>query len=209
MVLYLKYNISGWKQMKKKELRKKAKELRDSIDMEQVARLSGIITGKVCNHPWFICSSTVFVYVSAGNEVKTTDIIETALKTGKRVCVPRVIPRVKMEAVPVNNIEQDLQKGFFDIMEPKPHLVPVSEEEIDLVIVPGLVFDRNGFRIGYGGGYYDKFLARIRGDCRTMGIAFAFQVVDRLPAEDHDMNVMAVVTENELIIPEKTGTWNR
>jgi len=189
--------------MTKKELRKKAKEIRDSISVELVNRLSGIINEKVCNHPWFVQSKTVFVYVSAGNEVKTTGIIEKALKTGKRVCVPRVIPRDKMEAVPIKNIEGDLQLGFFNIMEPKPHLSPVDEKEIDLVLVPGLVFDRKGFRIGYGGGYYDKFLSKISGDCRTMGIAYSFQVGDELPVEDHDMNVMAIVTESELIAPKE------
>lgn len=186
--------------MTKKEIRRKAKELRDSIDKETVIRLSEVIQNKVCNHPWFERSNTVFVYVSAGNEVRTFEIIEKAVNTGKRVCVPRVVPGVKMEAVPISNIDQDLQMGFFNIMEPKQHLLPVDEKEIDLVIVPGLVFDRNGYRIGYGGGYYDKYLARIAEHCRTIGIAFDFQVVNELPVEEHDMKVMAVITENDLII---------
>ncbi|NLX76996.1 MAG: 5-formyltetrahydrofolate cyclo-ligase [Clostridiaceae bacterium] len=191
--------------MTKKELRQKAREIRDSIDTDSVILLSGIIQDKVCNHPWFERSKTVFVYVSAGNEVRTNDIIEKAIRTGKRVCVPRVIPRVKMEAVPISNPENDLQTGFFGILEPKPHLRPVSEKETDLVIVPGLVFDLNGFRIGYGGGYYDKYLAQLPDTCKTIGIAFEFQVVDELPAEAHDRNVMAVITEKRVIMPGTQG----
>jgi len=186
--------------MTKKELRKKAKETRDLIKSEKIKILSGIIQDRVCSHPWFTDSNTVFTYVSTGNEVITKEIIENALKAGKRVCVPRVVPRVKMEAVPITNVDRDLSKGFFDIMEPKPHLRPVDENEIDLVIVPGLLFDRKGYRIGYGGGYYDMFLARVNGTCRTMGIAFDFQVVSELPVEEHDMRVMAVVTESGIIM---------
>ncbi|NLM10426.1 MAG: 5-formyltetrahydrofolate cyclo-ligase [Clostridiaceae bacterium] len=189
--------------MTKKELRQKAKELRDSINTESVIQLSDIIQNRVCNHPWFEHSETVFVYVSTGNEVRTSGIIEKAITMDKRVCVPRVIPRVKMEAVPITNVENDLQMGFFNIMEPKPHLLPIGEGDIDLVIVPGLLFDRNGFRIGYGGGYYDKYLAQLSDKCRTIGIAFESQIVNELPVEDHDMNVMAIITENRVIISKE------
>jgi len=185
--------------MTKKEIRKKAKEFRDSVRPEKIRILSGIIQDRVCSHPWFIDSKTVFTYVSMGNEAITKDIIDNAIKAGKRVCVPRVVPRVKMEAVPISNIENDLHPGFFNTMEPRPHLQPVDADEIDLVIVPGILFDRNGFRIGYGGGYYDRFLSRISGKCRTMGIAFDFQVTDEIPVDEHDMRVMAVVTESGII----------
>lgn len=185
--------------MTKKELRKKARELRDSLDREEVIRLSGIIQDMVCRHPWFAESSTVFTYVSTGNEVMTGDIIEKALKAGKRVCVPRVVPGVKMEVVPIKNLGHDLQPGFFNIMEPRPELPPVSEDQADLVIVPGLVFDRRGYRIGYGGGYYDRFLLKTANNCRIIGIAYDFQIVEKLPADEHDMRVMAVITERGII----------
>lgn len=185
--------------MTKKELRKKAKELRNSIAPEEVKRLSELIHKRLFEHPWFVNSNTIFVYVSTGNEVKTAEIIEKALNDGKTVCVPRVIPHVKMEAVPIDGLD-DLRTGFFNIMEPKPDLLPLSENKIDLVIVPGLLFDMHGFRVGYGGGYYDRFLARIPSDCRTLGLAFDFQVVDELPAEDHDMKIMAVITDKRVIV---------
>lgn len=187
--------------MTKNELRKKAKKLRESIGIQNVTRLSDIIQDRVCNHLWFEQSKTIFVYVSTGKEVRTTEIIRKAIEKGKKVCVPRVMPRITMEAVPINNIEDDLRLGFYNIMEPKPHLLSISEKKIDLVIVPGLVFDRKGFRIGYGGGYYDKYIAKLTAKCKTMGIAFESQIVDELSVEEHDMSVMAVITESEIIIP--------
>lgn len=188
--------------MTKKELRKKAIELRDSIEPEMAAQLSNIIQDRVINHPWFKESMTVFVYVSARSEVKTSGIIKKALESGKKVCVPRVIPRVRMEAVPVADLKEDLQMGYFNIMEPKPHLQPV-EEVPDLVIVPGLLFDRKGFRLGYGGGYYDKYLTRLKPDSRTIGIAYSLQITDELPVEEHDIRVMTVITDSEIIVSKE------
>ena len=195
--------------MTKKELRKLAKELRDSIEKEMVIQLSDIIQKRVCNHPWFEQSKNVFIYVSTGNEVRTNYIIEKAMKMGKRVCVPRVIPRVKMEAVPINNLNDDLQMGFFNIMEPKSNLQPINEKKIDLVIVPGLMFDRKGFRIGYGGGYYDKYIALLTPSCKTIGIAFEAQIADELPVDEHDMSVMTIITENDTIIPQGMDSGTR
>ncbi len=183
----------------KDEIRRKSKELRNLIDINIITKNSDIIQEKVLNHSWFEQSKTVFVYVSTGSEVRTSNIIRMALKKGKNVCVPRVIPGIKMEAVPISNIEKDLQLGFYNIMEPKPCLLPIKEEKIDLVIVPGLAFDRRGFRLGYGGGYYDKYLPLLSSTCKTIGVAFHSQIFEALPVDEHDKAVMMVITDREII----------
>jgi len=183
----------------KKFLRKKAIEERNSIDRKLVLENSNIITQRLVSHNWFLKSSTIFIYVSKDNEVKTHDVIKDAINRGKNVCVPRIVGKEKMEAVLIKNPDEDLEPGFFNIYEPKAHLAPFPEKDIDLVVVPGLLFDRKGYRVGYGGGYYDRFLSNIPDNCKTIGLAFSSQVVDRLPVDDYDRNVMLVITEKELI----------
>lgn len=183
----------------KKLLRKKAIEQRNSADRKLVLENSETIARRLISHPWYLQSSTIFIYVSKDNEVNTYSIIRDAVNKGKNVCVPRIAGKRTMEAVLINNPEEDLEKGFFDIYEPKGHLSPVSVNDIDLVVVPGLLFDRKGYRIGFGGGYYDMFLSNIPENCKTIGLAFSFQIVDSLPVAHYDRNVMMVLTEKELI----------
>lgn len=185
--------------MTKKELRRTAKEKRDALSPEQVSRFSADILQKLLAHPWYNQSHTIFTYVSMGNEVQTHKLIMKALDDGKRVCVPKVTPGEFMTAIRINSMTAELERGFFEVLEPINGLTAVSEREIDLVIVPGLLFDRKGYRIGYGGGYYDKYLNKITADCKTIGLTFSSQIVHSLPHEEHDMRVMLVLTEKEMI----------
>ncbi|NLN65998.1 MAG: 5-formyltetrahydrofolate cyclo-ligase [Clostridiaceae bacterium] len=182
--------------MNKKELRKIAKERRDQLTREQVVEYTEAILKKLLNHPWYLGCNTLFTYVSIGNEVGTHALIESAFSAGKRVCVPRVNPGEDMVAVPIRSIAVDLKMGFYNIPKPRKELQPVSEKLVDLVIVPGLLFDRDGYRIGYGGGYYDKYLQRLPASGRTIGLAFRTQIVDLLPREAYDQKVMHVITED-------------
>jgi len=183
----------------KKVLRKKAIAKRNSISPELISENSEIIARRLISHPWFLKCRTIFIYVSKDNEVNTHEIIRHAINLGKNVCVPRIAGKGKMEAVVIKNPDEDLELGFFNVYEPKSHLSPVPAGEIDLIIVPGLLFDRKGYRVGYGGGYYDMFLNNIPKDCKTIGLAFDFQIVDRLPADQYDRNVMLIITERELM----------
>lgn len=183
----------------KKNLREKAIALRDSVTPELISEKSEIIACGLFSHPWYLQSNTVFIYVSKDNEVKTSGIIKDILNKGKKVCVPRIVRKERMDAVLIKNPDEDLELGFFNVYEPKAHLVSASVKDIDLVIVPGLIFDRNGYRIGYGGGYYDMFLNNISHGCKTVGLAFGFQIADKLPIEEFDRKVMLIITENEMI----------
>lgn len=184
--------------MNKKELRENALHMRAGFTGDEVSAMSDEIIHKLLNHSWYRECSTLFTYVSMDNEVKTHQLIDKAISDGKRVCVPRVVPRQHMLAVPVKNPRDDLKKGYFGVLEPAAALPAVSEKEIDLILVPGLVFDRQGYRVGYGGGYYDKYLY-LAAHCRTIGLAFHALVVNEIPREAHDRKVMLVITEKELI----------
>ena len=183
----------------KKALRKKAIIQRNSVCPESISAKSEIIADKLISHPWYMQSNTIFIYVSKDNEVETRQIIKNALDAGKNVCVPRIVRKERMDAVPIKNPAGDLEPGILGIYEPKAHLKPVLAEDIDLVIVPGLVFDRNGYRIGYGGGYYDMFLDNIPQSCKTIGVAFDFQITDKLPIDEFDRQVMLIITDSEMI----------
>lgn len=154
---------------------------------------------RLLHHPWYLECSTLFVYVSIENEVQTHDLIEAALKDGKQVCVPRVVPGEGMAAVPIRSVADDLKMGFHNIPEPVQQLKPISEKLVDLVVVPGLLFDREGYRIGYGGGYYDRYLQLLPQNSKTIGVVFHQLLVDRIPHEEYDRRVMLVITEKEMI----------
>ncbi len=190
------YSLSG---MNKKELRNNALRIRNGFSQQQVADVSEIMLQKLLKHPWYQQCSTLFTYVSMEKEVQTHRLIQRAIDDRKRVCVPRVVPGDRMEAVPIQNMNNDLVQGYFNVLEPIAVLPSVSPVEVDLVVVPGLIFDREGYRIGYGGGYYDKYLATISQHCYTVGLIFQALITEKLPREVHDEKVMLVVTEKELI----------
>lgn len=185
--------------MNKKEIRENALRIRNGFTRQQVSDSSEQILEKLFSHPWYGDCRTLFTYVSMDSEVQTCKLIERALSDGKRVCVPRVVPRQHMVAVPIRNLNSDLEKGYYNVLEPIAELPPVTQDKVDLVIVPGLVFDREGYRIGYGGGYYDKYLRILSPHCRTIGLAFHALTTDWIPREAHDQKVMLVITEKELI----------
>lgn len=128
-----------------------------------------------------------FVYLSIGSEVSTKEIIERLLAAGKRVCVPRVAGR-EMICVPYT---EAVEKGAFGIMQP----IGGEECECEVALVPLLAADRQGVRLGYGGGYYDRYFARHPNVLRV-GLAYGGQVVDRLPREETDCPLHALITED-------------
>ena len=183
----------------KKDLRKKAIIQRNSVCPESISKKSEMIAERLIFHSWYLQSNTIFIYVSKDNEVETRQVIKGALSMGKNVCVPRIVRKERMDAVPIKKPEEDLEPGILGIDEPKAHLRPILPEDIDLVIVPGLLFDRNGYRIGYGGGYYDMFLSNISQSCKTIGLAFDFQITDKLPINEYDKKIMLIITDTEMI----------
>jgi 5-formyltetrahydrofolate cyclo-ligase len=145
---------------------------------------------------------TVMVYLAGAHEVQTQALIEDALRAGRRVVAPQSVPGNGDTAgrlVPrlVSGPEDVQGRGSLGLPEPDPErTVAVPPEDLDLVLVPGLAFDRAGRRLGRGRGFYDGFLAILPPGCVTCGVAFADQVVPEVPTEPHDRPVAHLATED-------------
>lgn len=141
-------------------------------------------------------SSVLFCYVSLAEEVDTRRIIREALNEGKRVAIPRCREKGQMEAYEIKSF-QDLEEGFHGILEPKPHCMPVKPDQLELCIVPCLSCSENGLRLGYGGGYYDRYLPKTSAFrvllCREM------LVCQDIPKEKHDCSMDLIITEKRVI----------
>ncbi|HYM69961.1 MAG TPA: 5-formyltetrahydrofolate cyclo-ligase, partial [bacterium] len=139
---------------------------------------------------------TVMVFSSFGSEVSTRSIIETLLEAGRLVALA-VVAGHEMRAAPFR-LGDAVRTARYGAAEPAS-AAEVPPDAIDVIIVPGLAFDRRGYRVGYGRGYYDRFLAWTRPDALRIGIAFHAQVVEAVPHGDADQPVDAIVTEVEFV----------
>lgn len=186
---------------RKKELRKKVQELRDALPREERERLSRMIMENLWKVPEFRDARTVLFFISFRSEVDTLPMIERALKEGKVVCVPCTdSSNHQMVASRLLDLEEDLRTGNYDILEPRREcLRPVPPEELDVVLMPGVAFDLTGGRLGYGGGYYDRFLEKCSARCLLLAPAFEVQLVEHVPCADHDRHVHKIVTERRII----------
>ena len=149
--------------------------------------------------PAFAAATTVLCFASFRSEIDTRPLLEWCLEHGIGVALPRIMGPRHMEAFAVTDLENDLIPGRWDIPEPRPGLPLVDPVTIDVVVVPGAAFDPWGGRIGYGGGFYDAFLARMRPDAWRIGIGFETQLVERVPREAHDLCVHLLVTEERVL----------
>lgn len=143
-------------------------------------------------------AQTIGVHLSMGNEWDTREIVGRAFEEGRSVVIPKTIPDTKeLVFYRIANLNQTVM-GPFNLEEPDVELTePVDKDDIDLLIVPGLVFTRNGYRIGFGGGYYDRFLANFVHP--TVSILHSSQIVDTFAVEHFDIPVNYLVTEKGII----------
>lgn len=142
---------------------------------------------------------TILFYVSYGNEVATHGMIQQLLARGKRVVVPK--SNTSEQTITVSELKSwaDLAVGAYGILEPQEESIrKVPIDTIDLLIIPAVVFDLDGNRIGHGMGYYDKLLKLAKGKIK-IGLAYEFQIMDRIPAEPHDVKVDKIITEHRVI----------
>lgn len=201
---FLKAVRSKVKVLNKKELRRLILSRRESLSTAEVEEKSRAITFRLLAMPVFQQAKTVMAYIQFRREVQTTAIIAAALQAGKRVAVP-VTDTVGKRLIPslLCDPERDLAPGAYGILEPKPEAIrPLVAGEIDLVLVPGVVFDLHCNRIGYGGGYYDRFLPSTGKNCCWLALAFELQLVERIPVEEFDLPVHMVVTEERVLVRE-------
>ena len=155
----------------KKTLRKETIAAMKELPQSVKAEVDNQLTQRFIQLPAFQEAQTLATYLSMGHEFSTASLIQDALQSGKRVCVPRTYPQGRMEFVEYDpNI---LEKTRFGLLEPNETGKVVDQSEIDLIHVPGVVFQSKGYRIGYGGGYYDRYLADFTG--KTVSTIYSIQ----------------------------------
>ncbi len=182
----------------KKKLRAEAREMRRSISPDRKASLDRKIKNKLLNL-WSVREAeAVLCYVSTDIEVDTREFISALLQMGKRVAVPRCEgEKSNMNFYYINSLDE-LSSGSFGVDEPDPskHII-IGDTRNCVCIVPAFMFDKQGYRLGYGKGYYDRYLSRYKGS--TIGICYADNLVEELFHGKYDRSVDMVVTEKDII----------
>lgn len=175
--------------MDKKELRQQIRVAKKQHTPEELREQSVFILRKLAEHPLFLQSRTVMLYASLPDEVQTLPFIE-AWRHQKRIILPTVVGD---DIIPVELADDTVfVEGDFHIPEPQNH--PYTGD-FDLIVVPGMAFDKEGHRLGRGRGYYDRFLAK-HPNTHTIGICFDFQFVPEVPSEPHDRQINEILTLN-------------
>ncbi len=184
----------------KSQIRKEMLETLKKQSLSDKFKKSDIIKMRLFSSKEFKKAHCVMFYISEGQfEVQTGLMIEEAIELGKKVVVPKTIVREKtiMPSV-IKDPEEDLERGPFGIYQPKSlKFRPIKKEEIDLVVVPGVCFDKRCNRLGRGQGYYDNFLKDLPVSTVKVGVAFSFQVVERLPITTEDISLNKVLTDTD------------
>ena len=188
-------------QLSKRELRKDYLQLRSQIGEESAREWDRQILKSLLAMPVIARARCVMTYVSYNREVDTIEFVKFCLANGKRIAVPKADNiRKILIASELRDFERDLHVGPFKVLEPwRETLRPIEPTTIDVHIVPGVVFDEQGWRIGLGYGYYDRFLKSIAPSAAKIGLAYEFQVVKTLPHEPWDVCMDYIVTENRVL----------
>lgn len=193
----------------KRRIRREVLAVRDALSKEALRRASCLITERLLGHQWFYRAESLLCYVSYGSELDTHELLREALRLGKRVYVPRVLEDHGMEFFQIGSLEE-LRPGFHGIPEPPRQDAGIYRDggragdpalgngqeprEKVLFLMPGVAFDPYGRRLGYGGGYYDRYLAAHPGfSTCSIGIGHRCQLVEELPVEEMDRNPYQVI----------------
>lgn len=183
----------------KKEIREKYRQIREALLPEIRKSADGMIARRLFDEPFYRDARFIYCYASFKDEVDTNEIIEESLRNGKRVALPRVRGKRRMEFCFIKS-PADLKPGFMGIKEPGPWCPKAPAPFKDtLVLMPGIAFDRNGARAGYGGGYYDTYLEG-HSECMKTALAYSVQIAPEIPDAPTDIKVDMIITEEELII---------
>lgn len=181
---------------RKRALRSGSRSRRDPLPPQERAEKSAKITDRLLGLPEVRAARTVMLFWSFGSEVETGEMIEGLAAMGKELALPRV---EGTDIIATHYRPGDpVREAWFGAREPLDTRL-LSPMEIDVVVTPGLAFDRAGHRLGYGGGFYDRFLRRVRPDAFKVAVAFDLQLLDKVPSRSDEVPVDAIVTESETI----------
>ncbi|MFD1066253.1 5-formyltetrahydrofolate cyclo-ligase [Oceanobacillus locisalsi] len=185
----------------KKKMRQKMLEYLNGLSEYERKMTGEKLQQQLFTNPLFQQAATIGITISTITEWDTYHIIEKALKAGKTIASPKCMVKTREMQYYTWHETNQIQDGYAGIKEPIPDKTrPILYQDIDLLLVPGIVFDKEGYRIGYGGGYYDRMLMEYRGN--TISLCSEKQMVDCIPRENHDLPVARLITEDRVI---KTG----
>lgn len=189
--------------MLKNDIRALMKNRREQLSESQRKAYNKKISERLFALDHFKECRMLFSYVSFGSEADTTTVIKTALEMNKRVFIPKVEDK-EMNFYAIYSLD-GLIRSKFGILEPsgsdRPYLPDHNDDVKKIMLLPGLAFDKTGNRIGYGAGYYDRYLGRFpENEWLKIGIAFSFQIMENLPASDKDIRTDFIITDEELIL---------
>jgi 5-formyltetrahydrofolate cyclo-ligase len=190
------------KEILKKQIRSRMLYHRRQTSPEEILAKSRDIRKHLESMEEYQQAQRIVFYVSLPKEVDTHEIIQATLKKGKQVAVP-VTDRWGRNLVlsELKDFKAELARSTYGVLEPKPQFYRYFEvKNIDLVIMPGVAFDRRGHRLGFGGGYYDSFLKKVPATVPRIALAFDFQIMEELPRDIWDKKVHQIITEKEIIL---------
>ncbi|MER2046937.1 MAG: 5-formyltetrahydrofolate cyclo-ligase [Solibacillus sp.] len=188
--------------MEKRDYRIKVQEKLSEMNDQAYRERSLEIAQQLVQEPSIQKANIIAITLSNQPEVDTTFIIEELWKLNKYIAVPKCNPKDRsMQFYKINSFDET-ERAYKNILEPIPERTElVEKEQIDVMIVPGVVFDRHGYRIGFGGGYYDRYLVGFKG--MRISLAFEEQLLNEIPRESHDLPVHILLTDKNRIICEK------
>lgn len=182
----------------KADIRKLVLQKRNSLSNDELLKKSEAIYKQLMQQSSYKCADVIYIYMDFKNEVMTKMIIDNAFMEGKKVAIPKIIGD-EMKFFYIESYE-DLKKGYFGILEPNT-TYPANDEKA-LIVIPGVAFDENGVRLGYGRGFYDRFLSKHL-ELTQIAIAFEVQMVDKLPYDEYDVTMKRIITEERIILCQK------
>lgn len=180
----------------KAEVRQACLCQRTSIGEKERKRKSLIIQQRLMDLPEFQLAQTLMLFLNFREEVETTALAEATITAKKRLILPRCAPHGIILPIEVSDLVQDIEPGTYGIREPKLTLGVVEPTEIDLIIVPGSGFDLQGNRLGYGGGFYDRFFMLLKPLIPKIALGFECQIIPEVPVDKHDAKMTMLITEN-------------
>lgn len=178
--------------MDKKALRAQMREKKRALSARQIERASALLAQQLFAHPAYRAARSIYGYLSYNQEVRTLPILEQAQRDGKRVAVPKVFGD-EMKFLWLDNLTA-IAPGAYSIPEPIAD-EPAADDETALVLMPGIAFDPAGHRCGYGGGFYDKYLAA-HSQHPTLALCYGFQMLRHLDTDAHDIPVDFVLSQD-------------
>jgi 5-formyltetrahydrofolate cyclo-ligase len=185
----------------KRAARSRARQARDGVEQTERRSAAHELAFVLLELPELTSSATILAYAALPNELDPMPAIWRLRKRGVRIAYPRIEAPGVLGMHYVDH-EMELVPGPFGLAQPSEHAAHAPHECIDAVIVPGVAFDVQGTRLGYGGGYYDRLLPMMRRECVRIGVAFDEQVLEHIPTEEHDECVDIVVTPARIIRPD-------